>query len=202
MPESEKPEIDVKGWVDAFYNSFLARDFLAKIIPGVIVILSFLYFACGESNSPCQMGLSSGDIEKMPLAIWLFVGGISWGVGFALQALGELFRVRAYPWDETEEDFQTRLDKFLKSGPSVAQKAQRERLVFIKEAMGNLAMATLVSTLLILARYHPSCCTVIPYVVLAAAVIALLLYYHVMHRRRQRKWELKTISDNSGKEQD
>jgi hypothetical protein len=79
---------DFGGLAEALYSRFLLRDVFGKIVPGTLLLLSLVhpYF-------PMWSGL-----KEWPWPVWLFLIGLSWLLGFAVQAFGEKTHIiRHYP---------------------------------------------------------------------------------------------------------
>ena len=77
---------DLKDFFDSFYQKFILRDFLAKIIPGFI-LFSSLWWSLDSDFERLK--------NQIPINIsfweWVFIIGISWMLGLAIQSVGEKF---------------------------------------------------------------------------------------------------------------
>ena len=67
--------------LDKFYNSFIARDLFAKIIPGGILLITITWGLKGDITVPFQ---------ELPAWAWLYIFGASYALGFAVQGFGEV----------------------------------------------------------------------------------------------------------------
>lgn len=83
---------DLKDFFDSFYQKFILRDFLAKIIPGFI-LFSSLWWSLDSDFERLK--------NQIPINIsfweWVFIIGISWMLGLAIQSVGEKFCITPYP---------------------------------------------------------------------------------------------------------
>jgi len=189
-------DFNVRELADAFYSSYLARDFFAKVVPGSLVLGSFLLWS---EPYPVLIGV----VEKLPVLGWLLVYGLCWGVGFAVQAIGErLGIVRSHPRDETEQVFRERAASFNASNPTTTDRSNRERFVVIKESTANLGVAIGLSIVLV------GGCKLLPdyrKLIVAGFVVlcvAALLWFQAVHQSRERDWELRVIERSKTKEVD
>jgi len=196
----------------------LARDFFAKVIPGAIVLFTIIMSSTDPPIKP-------ESLFKLSIGAWLFLYGVCYAVGFAVQAAGEWFGwVRAYPGDETEGDFRTRLVRFSKSLEGIKKevaedyKQQRERYVVIKEMAGNVSLSVAISFIIwivvslgkilpdqISISLSSAVVTQVFFIVLVVICIVALFWFQKVHQRRQRDLELKVIkeapdNENSQKE--
>ena len=148
---------------NAMYERLILRDFLAKIIPGGIVIFCLL--------AP-HLADSAYMIPSLNLGIWLMLFGAAWILGIAVQAIGEFAGIiKYYPdaldyydWraiaeyldssgeyptaSKEEERIKKRVGQYwfdfsreFESHATAREQQQKERLVVIKEACGNTSVA-------------------------------------------------------------
>ena len=68
--------------IDALYSRLLLRDVFGKIVPGAIVLFTFVI----TLTSP-EAGKNT--IITLPFGAWVVVFGLAWVVGFAVQSFGE-----------------------------------------------------------------------------------------------------------------
>jgi hypothetical protein len=75
-------------WFTLLYTDFLLRDVFGKMVPGLVVLLSLLVVA------------GIGDLDTKALAFdwwsWVFVIGLAWTFGFAVQSVGEALGIIRY----------------------------------------------------------------------------------------------------------
>jgi len=127
-------------FVEGLYNQILLRDFVGKIVPGVVLMLSV-----AMAFRKRDYLLAEGKAHASFLTISL-LGGLLWLVVLAGQSLGGWAGVWADPavcWDNGAgcgADVQT----FLVTA-SAPERLQFDRVVAIKEATGSLALFGLAS---------------------------------------------------------
>ena len=126
---------------DSFYSRFVLRDFLAKIIPGLILI-----FALGSAATSTGF---IGIYTIMSFGAWLVLLGVAWIAGFAVHSFGMLFRLIKYVPDgvDVKEFSKQELEFYKKLG--LEEQRRYERLAVIKDTCGN----TFVAFLLLLAIF-------------------------------------------------
>jgi hypothetical protein len=71
--------------INALYTTYLARDFFAKVIPGAVIILTLIAPLTGGKSAKESLQL----INEIPLFGWLFVYGLCYIAGFAVQEEGK-----------------------------------------------------------------------------------------------------------------
>ncbi|MBI3810882.1 MAG: hypothetical protein HY283_01570 [Nitrospirae bacterium] len=206
--------------LDRFYATFIARDLFAKIVPGGILLLTVAWwFNVNDGNPPFI-----DAIRKIPTWGWLFVYGICYALGFAIQGLGELIQVprwaelrpvqilSAHPSDETYEVFFNRILQFEQNNfdqrENDANKGRareriahnRERLVVIKEMAGNASLSSLMSFFVWFFVSGPSmilCSSKSAFMsVIILNGMVSLYWLHVRMRWRQRELELWMLDPN------
>lgn len=92
---------DVAALANELYRRFVLRDFLGKVIPGSLLLLTLLHsFAPGIAG---YFGIRSADGAGMltiPGWCWLFGGilftGFAWVLGLAAQSFAEMIRQSGY----------------------------------------------------------------------------------------------------------
>jgi hypothetical protein len=132
--------------LDKIYEKFLLRDIFAKIVPGLILIVTVFYVVTGDI----------AKIEKLTQLSWIswiILIGFEWIVAFGIQSIGEALKLIRYYTDNYDSDERWYIDynKFL-SKATPAEKSNCERFVVIKEATGNLSLSIFISTVLILIK--------------------------------------------------
>lgn len=187
------------NFLDSLYNSYLARDFFAKVVPGAIVLMGIVLSI--DNLRPAVLSVLDGP---WPAALSLY--GICWLLGFLVQAIGEKHGwILAYPKGD-KDGFQHRLADWRKRDHNLAQNAQRERFVVIKEAMGNAAVAlsiapciaVLNATVEAVARDTPSWRWIYAPLYLLGLLLLSVRYvhwFHVQHRDRQKNYEERTLGE-------
>lgn len=183
-------DLKPKEFADALYSSYLARDFFAKVLPGAIVVSALLYPVV------VARGIDWAKFENIPVLAWLFIYGICWIVGFAIQALGEVIGIlRAYPSDEKDDvKILERGIQFHASEPPEPDRVQRERFVVVKEATGNASVAAYLALLIVLIPSADPTWQFTFFGVLSISGIAALYIFHRINRCRQRDHEIKVIA--------
>ena len=161
--------------VEAAYSRFVLLDIFAKVVPGSVVLASTV------------ASLSSWDallqrLGRMPWWVFLLVLGASWTAAFAVQSLGEAIRLlRDLPNKYSDRaDWYKRLKTFEATASDV-QKQQAARLLVIKEACGNGALALVFAVVLNLSRATAGHW---PLLLVALAVFLALLRMHHEHTTR------------------
>jgi len=132
-------EHDASSAFDALYRDYLLRDFFAKIVPGSCCIALAAY-ALGRF----------GRLLDISFAASMFLAGLSWGLGFAVQEAAERLKLLVqHPpeYSPSKKRYDFRQD-FLKAA-SKDEKKRVERYTVIKEATGNLCLALIAGSLLI-----------------------------------------------------
>ena len=184
----DKSISQVKEAVDSLYTTFLARDLFSKVVPGGLV-LATIVAVMGKDNAV------SGTLPKISFLGWLLVYALCFSIGLAVQAVGEYLKIiRAYPGDESEDTFRTRMKEFNDSIPSNVDRIQRERYVVIKETTGNFGVAILISILILGVGCLLSKSTWVLYPAFGVPSFLVVWWFHVVHQRRQRDWERKVIN--------
>ncbi len=145
-----------------FYTGFLLRDFVGKIVPGVLLLFSI----CTMYYDPKK--LFHYLTKDLPTFTIIFLAGFAWTITLGTQSLADGLRIwRYFPeesqaaaivtpqlgfWknlltrgDDTSFDKDTlQIDEF-QTKASEDEMQQYERFVVIKEACGNLFISGLLS---------------------------------------------------------
>lgn len=187
---------------DAFYYRFLLRDFLAKVTPGVVVLISVFLTLSGTTEKLIDY------LAILSFWTWILIIALGWIVGIATQGLGEILHlIRYYPkW--LDKNKKKRLEhkawlkmfnNFLKN-PIPSEERNFERLVVIKEACGNGYVALIISIFFlflgILKNIIVSKCNFLnwlssnviplfPVLIFVLILILSLAYMHYVHVQRQ-----------------
>lgn len=146
---------ELAAFFNAFYSQFVLRDFMAKMVPGGVVLLS----CCLALSGPQTI---IGFAEQAPLWPWIFVAGISWLVGIGIQGLGSKLdysvteklndqespkKIEPKKWFNLYVKCKQQLDQENQN----VKKQELERLIVLRESTGigctALVIATLVLTL-------------------------------------------------------
>ena len=173
---------EINSLVDKIYEKFLLRDVFAKIVPGFI-LLTTIVFSITHDLTKTQNLLQFS---------WLIVIGFSWILGFGVQGIGELTSlIRYYTKDyETDKKWYIAYNKF-NSNASSEEKSNCERLVVIKEATGNMAIAFLLSIIIVNISFaitdspHFKSSISIFGTIIIFTISLILLRMHRVHSRRQ-----------------
>ena len=176
---------DGNGVVGSLYDRLVLRDFLGKVVPGALLVIT-AYWVC-LSSSPTLVA-TVVHVSQASWGLWLLLASLGWFVGVAVQAAGETVGViRYYPRGVAEAEFMGKLVALEKASSGARQ--AHERLVVIKEACGNAGIALVLSTLLILLRlWRGQALGRVSLAVLALAAAAALLRMHRLHVARQQLW--------------
>lgn len=136
---------------EAFYDQFIMRDIVAKVLPGTL-FLSTIFLLL--SNSVKYFYL---DLNQIPSWTWVMFITFSWIVGFAIQGIAEKMKmIRYYPKWEDEEKTKKLTEKewygiyidFQNNVQDKTIKQTLERFIVIKEACGNVYSALFFSIIL------------------------------------------------------
>lgn len=189
--------------IDALYSRLLLRDVFGKVVPGAIVLFTFVI----TLTSP-EAGRNT--ITTLPFGAWIVVFGLAWVVGFAVQSFGEwalpgsMKLLRYFPKDVDEKKWLKLRAKF-RIHPDYDKHTQNhERLVVIKEACGNSYISLSISTILWLVDrlLDMSADSVlrevldhVHLVILDLGVILLLARMHFVHVQRQHDLLLSVIGE-------
>lgn len=182
---------DVGEVVTSLYDKLILRDFLAKVLPGIIVMLAIYvaWFSTALSPATTIMHLSQASV-----GLWVIVVGLGWFAGMAVQATGEAIRViRPFSRKTASSDFIKDLVAVQNSIPRLQQ--GYERYVIIKEACGNASLSILVAVIFITLRAwygQPLSAGWLTLVAILAA--AALLRMHWVHLERQREWTTAALA--------
>ncbi|MBI1743119.1 hypothetical protein HYR54_08650 [Candidatus Acetothermia bacterium] len=126
---------------DSFYSRFVLRDFLAKIIPGLILL-----FALGSAATSTGI---IGVYGIMSFGSWLVLLGVAWIAGFVVHSFGMLSKLIKYVPDGVDvKEFSKQEIEFYKR-LGMEEQRRYERLAVIKDTCGN----TFVALLLLLAIF-------------------------------------------------
>jgi len=132
---------EISNLIDKIYTGFILRDFFAKILPGLILILSFSFFLFNKFI----------DLKFLNSFIIILFFGLAWIIAFSIQSIGESFKLIKY-WLPDEKDNWSNLLNECLSKSTIDEKSNCERLIVIKEASGNLAISLILSTIIVSAR--------------------------------------------------
>lgn len=134
------------------YTTFILRDVLAKIIPGLILIVS-LYMA---SYSLC-LEQATEKILSLPTTVIVLLFIVSWTGGFVVQEVGTWVHLLGSEIAEEGERKKAATKRGLAMAELNATQLQHvERMFVIKEASGNLAVAILLAFALWLVSLVPA----------------------------------------------
>lgn len=178
--------------LDRLYESFVARDLFAKVVPGGILFTTVIWWITEK-----DLGEIFGSSMHFPFWIWPFIYGVCFVLGFAVQSFGELFGVLgSHAPGETRNDWLGRWITFRENTGSKqfnAIRAASERLAVIKETCGNVALSSLIA-LAFWVFVKGSLDTVFDvkaafFTVMALIGISVLFWYHLVIRWRQAQFE-------------
>lgn len=184
------------------YEKFFMRDVLGKLGPGVIATVVLLYAVADPMSAATIAKLLEGGVVFF-IALPLF-----YMVGVALQISGERIGLHsASPrpryilvffrscgnWAKANTDIDDRLALINTAPPDKwtdGAKEQRERLVYLKESSGNMALALCVAAVCFYTRSQTS-------ISLLAGIFAIVLYVsHLMHAERQARFEINVLRES------
>jgi hypothetical protein len=134
--------------IEALYGRYILKDFLAKSVPGFIVLTALAICMRFESYWPA--------VKTLNPWIWIPIYGCSWLAGFSMQGIGEQFGIiRFWPREcsandghKPTRDGWMQLTHEVRGRGSKDDIAVQQRLGLIKESCGNACVAVLCSLLL------------------------------------------------------
>lgn len=192
---------DLVGLFDALYARLLLRDTFAKVIPGLLVIFSFLSLLLSIDES-VEIARTMSGLN------WLSAFGVAWVVAFSLQSFGEwahLIQYHDVEWND--KDFYVLRIKFDRVATD-KEAQQFERFAVIKEACGNgyLAIGLLILCLALdgVLTHGLSNVSVgeilrsLPIAVFIAALLLFLRRMHFVHVKRQSEYMTEVLNNPSG----
>lgn len=201
---------ELAGLFADFYSKFVLRDLFGKIVPGGVLILTVVV-------SHSTIGDLISKVAALSFGAWVFLLGVAWLMGFAIQSAGELGLggerklFRYYPRGAYSDHLEATRD-IVDLGRNEEFRKHRilyERMTVIKEACGNGYVSLLAACIWIgldlardqwsefkggqLTQYWPEA-------LLMAAVIYYLARSHFTHVKRQHAIgeRIKELSENSG----
>lgn len=183
------------------YEKFFMRDLLGKLTPGAISMLAVFYLLVPDAFNTLYM-------KSWPWIFWLLAIPLCLLAGLGLQIMGELLGVHAaspFPqwvvfvriggrWDRANRQFRTRQAIFLTTPDGKlprAVQAQRERLVYLREGSGNLALALAVWLGILMIKPIEGFGANVRASLFI--VIAVLLFCHFLHGARQAIIETRAL---------
>lgn len=208
----------------SFYNRFVLRELLGKMIPGAILLGSTTVVTIDWLDSSKEIQFTN---HAIPFVLWILFFGLSWLSGLAIQQLGEklpgCLKLRYFPPKEYRNNFESikitckrdelltwyRLNtQLLASSNNVQQ--QVERLGIIKDACGVGWLSIAISFIILivctfLSRrdtpriwfkdiFEPS----IPAVIIVLILIVMLLFMHKVHVEREYLLIISTQKKENG----
>lgn len=181
------------------YEKFFIRDVLGKLGPGAIATVILLYAVADPKSAATIAKLLEGGVAFF-IALPLF-----YMVGIALQISGERIGLHSSSprpryilvffrscgnWAKANTDLDDRLVLIQTAPPDKwtdGAKEQRERLVYLKEGSGNMALALFVAAVCLYAWPQTS-------ISLLAGIFTIVLYVsHLMHAERQARFEVNVL---------
>lgn len=177
------------------YEKFFLRDFLGKLGPGAMVTL-LLFQTVGSPESALRF-LDGGFAYFVTLPLFYVVG-------VSLQIIGERIGLHSssprpthiffFPttgnWAKANEDFLTRY-KLIRTAPSEkwtnGLEEQRDRIVYLKEGAGNMALALAVSAICLFIMAQKS------FSLLAVSGAFMLYISHIIYASRQAYFEISML---------
>ena len=127
-------------FIEGFYNQILLRDFVGKIVPGLVLFLSV---AMAFRKRDYLLAEAKTHANALTVAL---LGGLLWLVVVAGQSIGGWFGIWADPamCSDSGAGCGADVQRFMVIA-SVPERLLFDRVVAIKEATGNLALFGLAS---------------------------------------------------------
>lgn len=207
----------MQGIVEAIkylYQQFILRDVVAYVAPGSILIGCVLWLVLGRTGAAAL-------IPNIPAIVYLPIYGFVFITGLALENLGEMVGVlrfhnrRAESQIDTQKDTKDRnrpddkehfrvLQEFHQATSALGGSNEgdgygawlertRERITVKKYAAGNMAIAILISMMLMVVTYYRPDWKFKAIVVVGAILIVSLLRAHWYQLNLQVIWEDEAV---------
>lgn len=165
--------IDKTGeYIEKSYYSFIIRDILSFVLPGLVFLASFAFLLYGY------------DICINGIKYWLLILLVSYPIGVSLQFLGRcLMIVKECKNNDKPSYFKSEMD-FLKSIAKSKDRYNdllqknplyRERLIGIRQMSGNLLTAIVFSGILIGLGYWMKYANVLYYEVFMSVIYIIII---------------------------
>ena len=178
--------------IDRLYTSYLLRDFVAKVVPG-FVVLSALALSSGTRDHMLRA------VHGLSIWAWFLLTGLSFSVGFLVQATGELIGwTHIYP-DGSSHNREARANAIRRmiapsrsNQPAISQ--QRERYVVLKEMSANFSLSLIIAVAILVSAQLPPPVPGITRLVLLLLALASFFWYGRMQVDDQRTLEEAAIA--------
>jgi hypothetical protein len=89
---------DLRSLFDAFYERLVLRDFLGKVVPGLILLFTVCASVAWVNLTSVEFSNLVKILIKLSFLGWLVIFGAAWLIAFAIQAFGQSF-----PWWNCQE---------------------------------------------------------------------------------------------------
>jgi len=130
-------------FIDSLYTKFLLRDLLAKVVPGLLLLLGIFGFFT-RLIAGVVISLSVFNV----FVALILVYGVSFIISMAIQFLGErtgLIQIYVWPKGNNKSSQEISLEKYreilLLENLPISVLRQRERFTILKEMTGNFAIS-------------------------------------------------------------
>lgn len=121
----------VQDGIEKLYTQFILHDIFGKMVPGSIVLFSFAYAISGD------LEVFIKGVQHISFYIWLAGLGISWQIGFVLQAMREDMKLVNPNDPNAKSKYETRIRFYEKATPYEQQQLNRFWLVHDGAANGS-----------------------------------------------------------------
>ena len=150
-------EKNISDIVSSLYTQFILRDLFAKIIPGLIFLLSIIFFV-NDYNSIIKIKFFISNISFL---FALLLIAISWLIGISIQSFGEFIRIiKIYHVLDENDKRKFNIDDWVNLRSHFLKKASDnelkfiERMSVIKEASGIFSLSLLFSSIVFIPNYY------------------------------------------------
>jgi hypothetical protein len=198
---------EISDFFESLYSNFILRDILAKVLPGLIGLVSLVILFV-----PKSLHLLRHVFTNLDLLSIVIIYGISFMFGMLIQFLGMLTPfIVIYVWKDdsrwlTREKSLSKAVEFQKAASKDCNLLrQRERFAVLKEMASNYSVAVFLIFIAVIrvvifpvSGYRPQA---IPISILCITIVIILIFQNRMHAIEQKIWEEQVIEQYSKKDE-
>jgi len=195
-------EEELGDFAKILYEKFFLRDVLAKITPGFVVLVAFVWSFLDHT-------IWDALVNAQGLALWaiyLATLPLCYITGLGLQIAGEVFGVHSpsprpagiwyFFWSDAKKAFCDHRERLSSMQKIPDVKDQRERYVVLKEASGNFCLALFVVGFGVFYVNPPwSSRGAIPILVFVVVAAFIMWVAHRIYGARQAAFEIRSLRD-------
>jgi len=184
---------EISKFFDFLYSHFVFRDIAAKVLPGLLALVSLGQALCPVAPDNLKSAL---EIPIVLQVVGLY--GIGFAAGILLQFLGmKIGLTRTHVWQDADGKYSTSIsvekavEFIVASEKSTPLSRKRERMIVLKEMMGNYGIALIIFSisrlLLIICDRHSVTDLV---AAISCGIIAIpLIWHNRVLASEQKMWE-------------